>query len=74
MALQSMKAAWERQLKDGAQGGQLAGEEREAGRKKLNTEGVMVDQHKRERQLKDGAQGGQLAGGRERSWEEEAEY
>ena len=27
-----------------------------------------------ERQLKDGAQGGQLAGGRERSWEEEAEY
>jgi hypothetical protein len=27
-----------------------------------------------ERQLNDGAQGGQLAGGRERSWEEEAEY
>ena len=52
----------------------MLGEEREAGRKKLNTEGVMVDQHKRERQLKDGAQGGQLAGGRERSWEEEAEY
>jgi hypothetical protein len=43
----------------------LLGEEREAGRKKLNTEGVMVDQHKRARQLKDGAQGGQLAGGRE---------
>ena len=28
----------------------------------------------RARQVKDGAQGGQLAGGRERSWEEEAEY
>ncbi len=45
----------------GRKEGNLLGEEREAGRKKLNTEGVIVDQHKRARQLKDGAHGGRAA-------------